>query len=254
MWPLTLWPLTLWPLTLWPLALWPLTLWPLTLLASWPLLALFKPLTLWPLILWPLTLWPLALWPLTLSPLTLWPLALSHRPVQSSISSMKPDKCHDCISGLIKVLEVQLERVSSLKDLVPYAQRVVRVMGAAALRILQTSMRPEQTSSCSSHTLCRVRFPLLKCCRLLKQMALKQHSQIYVALKMCLTLLVSNCEGEGSFSVLKLVKHVLRTTMTQVRLSALSLLSIENEVVEGMDFENIVHKFAYLKSRRKATE
>ena len=42
--------------------------------------------------------------------------------------------------------------------------------------------------------------------------------------------------------------------MTQARLSALSLLSIENEVVEGIDFEDIVHQFAYLKSRRKATE
>ena len=77
---------------------------------------------------------------------------------------------------------------------------------------------------------------------------------IYVALKMFLTLPVSNCEGERSFSVLKRVKNALRTTMTQARLSALSLLSIENEVVEGMDFEDIVHEFAYLKSRRKATE
>ena len=77
---------------------------------------------------------------------------------------------------------------------------------------------------------------------------------IYVALKMFLTLPVSNCEDERSFSVLKRVKNALRTTMTQARLSALSLLSIENEVVEGIDFEDIVHQFAYLKSRRKATE
>ncbi|TNN30192.1 hypothetical protein EYF80_059657 [Liparis tanakae] len=134
--PLTLWPLTLLPLTLWPLALWPLTLWPLALshrpvqysissmkpdkchdcisgkgqggpdpVAPDPVAPDSLALTLWPLTLGPLTLWPLALWP----------LALSHRPVQYSISSMKPDKCHDCISGLIKVLEVQLERVSSLK-------------------------------------------------------------------------------------------------------------------------------------------
>ena len=71
---------------------------------------------------------------------------------------------------------------------------------------------------------------------------------------MFLTLPVSNCEGERSFSVLKRVKNALRTTMTQARLSALSLLSIENEVVEGIDFEDIVHQFAYLKSRGKATE
>ena len=77
---------------------------------------------------------------------------------------------------------------------------------------------------------------------------------VYVALKMFLTLPVSNCEGERSFSVLKRVKNVLRTTMSQTRLSALSLLAIEHEVVESLDFEDIVHQFAYLKSRKKPTE
>lgn len=73
---------------------------------------------------------------------------------------------------------------------------------------------------------------------------------VYVALKMFLTLPVSNCEG-----VLKRVKkNALRTTMSQTRLSALSLLAIEHEVVESVDFDDIVLQFAYLKSRRKATE
>lgn len=42
--------------------------------------------------------------------------------------------------------------------------------------------------------------------------------------------------------------------MSQTRLSALSLLAIEHEVVESVDFDDIVLQFAYLKSRRKATE
>ena len=36
--------------------------------------------------------------------------------------------------------------------------------------------------------------------------------------------------------------------MTQTRHSALSLLSIENEVVEGIHFEDIVHQFSYSKA------
>lgn len=37
--------------------------------------------------------------------------------------------------------------------------------------------------------------------------------------------------------------------MSQTRLSVLSLLAIEHAVVEGLDFDDIVHQF---KSRRKA--
>ena len=44
--------------------------------------------------------------------------------------------------------------------------------------------------------------------------------------------------------------------MSETRLSVLSLLAIEHEVVDGLDFDDriIVHQFAYLKSRGKATE
>ena len=74
---------------------------------------------------------------------------------------------------------------------------------------------------------------------------------VYVALRLFLTLPVSNCEGERSFSVLKRVKNELRTTMSQTRLSALSLLAIEHELVSGLDFEDVIHQFAQSKSRKK---
>uniref|UniRef100_A0A8C6LVK5 TTF-type domain-containing protein n=1 Tax=Nothobranchius furzeri TaxID=105023 RepID=A0A8C6LVK5_NOTFU len=74
---------------------------------------------------------------------------------------------------------------------------------------------------------------------------------VYVALRLFLTLPVSNCEGERSFSVLKRVKNELRATMSQTRLSALSLLAIEHELVSGFAFEDIVHQFAQSKSRKK---
>ena len=73
---------------------------------------------------------------------------------------------------------------------------------------------------------------------------------VYVALRLFLTLPVSNRVGESSFSVLKQVKNELRTKMSQTRLSALSLLAIEHELVSALDFEDIVHQFAHSKSRK----
>ena len=72
---------------------------------------------------------------------------------------------------------------------------------------------------------------------------------VYVALKLFLTLPVSNCEGERLFSVLKQVNNELRTTMSQTRLSALSLLAIEHELVSALDFKYIVHQFAHSKCK-----
>ena len=54
---------------------------------------------------------------------------------------------------------------------------------------------------------------------------------VYVALRMFLTLPVTNCEGERSFSHLGRIKNELRTSMKQKRLKSLSLLAVESELV-----------------------
>ena len=74
---------------------------------------------------------------------------------------------------------------------------------------------------------------------------------MFVALRLFLTLAVTNCEGERSFSQLKRVKNELRTTMGQKRLSALSLMAIELELVKQMDFEDLLNDFASRKVRKK---
>ena len=74
---------------------------------------------------------------------------------------------------------------------------------------------------------------------------------MFVALRLFLTLPVTNCEGERSFSQLKTVKNELRTTMGQKRLSALSLMAIESELVKQMDFEDLLNDFASRKVRKK---
>ena len=66
-----------------------------------------------------------------------------------------------------------------------------------------------------------------------------------------LTIPVTNCEGERSFSTLSRVKNHLRTTMTQQRLQALSLMCIESEVLQSVDFDDIINDFAKQKTRRR---
>ncbi|XP_065658523.1 uncharacterized protein LOC136083043 [Hydra vulgaris] len=54
---------------------------------------------------------------------------------------------------------------------------------------------------------------------------------VYTVLRIYLSLMVTNCTGERSFSVLKRVKNELRLTMGQPRLDDLALLCIESDIV-----------------------
>jgi hypothetical protein len=63
---------------------------------------------------------------------------------------------------------------------------------------------------------------------------------------------VSVASNERSFSKLKLIKTYLRSSMGQERLSDLAILSIENDEVEKVSFDELVHNFATEKCRRVA--
>ena len=65
-----------------------------------------------------------------------------------------------------------------------------------------------------------------------------------IALWLYLTIPITNCEGEISLSTLSRVKNHLRTTMTQQRLKALSLMRIESEVLQSIDFNDLINDFA----------
>lgn len=64
------------------------------------------------------------------------------------------------------------------------------------------------------------------------------------------TISVSTAGAERTFSKLKLIKTYLRSTMTENRLSSLSLISIERELSETVNFENVVAKFSQMKKRK----
>jgi len=71
-----------------------------------------------------------------------------------------------------------------------------------------------------------------------------------IALRMYLSLMVSNCEDEKSFSKLKIIKNRLRTSMLQDRLVNLTRMSIENDILRECNFDNIVEVFANKKARK----
>ena len=65
---------------------------------------------------------------------------------------------------------------------------------------------------------------------------------LYVLLHLAITLPVSSCNVERSFSKLKLVKTKLRTTITEERLENLMRISYEQDV--DIDNEKIINLFA----------
>ena len=76
------------------------------------------------------------------------------------------------------------------------------------------------------------------------------YRNLYITIRMMLTIPVSTASAERSFSKLKLIKTYLRSTMSQESLSALSVLSIEAEIAAGVTYDTILKRFSETKSRK----
>ena len=74
---------------------------------------------------------------------------------------------------------------------------------------------------------------------------------LQIAIQLLLTLSTSVASCERSFSKLKLIKNYLRTTMSQDRLKALAILSVESEIADQIDMDDIISEFARQKARKK---
>lgn len=72
-----------------------------------------------------------------------------------------------------------------------------------------------------------------------------------VALRVYLTLPVTNCTAERSFSALKRVKSERRSTMEEEKLNSLMLLCTEQDITMRLDFNDMIDKFARSKLRKK---
>ncbi|CAK9817718.1 Zinc finger MYM-type protein 1 [Anthophora plagiata] len=65
-----------------------------------------------------------------------------------------------------------------------------------------------------------------------------------------LTIPASNASAERSFNVLKRIKNYLRNTLGQDKLSNLSILSIERDVTNCVDFKELINNFAAKNARK----
>ncbi|XP_073501348.1 zinc finger MYM-type protein 1-like [Phyllobates terribilis] len=73
---------------------------------------------------------------------------------------------------------------------------------------------------------------------------------LWVALRILLTIPVTVASGERSFSKLKLIKTYLRSSMSDDRLTALAVLSIENDILQSLDMTTTIDEFARTKARK----
>ncbi|KAL4579201.1 hypothetical protein LXL04_015339 [Taraxacum kok-saghyz] len=71
-----------------------------------------------------------------------------------------------------------------------------------------------------------------------------------IAYRILLTIPVTVTSAELGFSKLKFLKSYLRSTMTQERLSGLAMISIENEMLESINYEELINQFAIKNTRR----
>ena len=71
-----------------------------------------------------------------------------------------------------------------------------------------------------------------------------------LSLQLFLTICVSVASCDCSFSKLKLIKTYLRSTMSKSRLTNIAILSIENNKLNTLDFDEVINEFVSLKARR----
>ena len=69
-----------------------------------------------------------------------------------------------------------------------------------------------------------------------------------IALRIFLTIPVAEASYERSFSKLKIIKNYLRSSIGQERLSALAIISMENDISETLSYERIINEFASCKA------
>ncbi|KAJ8887388.1 hypothetical protein PR048_013603 [Dryococelus australis] len=75
-------------------------------------------------------------------------------------------------------------------------------------------------------------------------------SNIFVTLRILLTLPVSVTSGKRSFSKLKLIKIYFKINFVPRMYSLLAIMAIENDLLKEMDTDLILNEFAKMKARK----
>ena len=82
-----------------------------------------------------------------------------------------------------------------------------------------------------------------------KKQLLEVYSNLFIALRVLMTCLISAASAERSFS--KLTKTFHRLTTMDDRLTPLALIFIESACVRSLDYNDIIDDFATAKARKK---
>ena len=75
--------------------------------------------------------------------------------------------------------------------------------------------------------------------------------EIFILLKIYLTIAMHSVKCETSFSAMKLIKPEIRSSMLNSRLSPLSIIYIEKKALQSIDIENILDDFIIIGNRKK---
>ena len=78
-------------------------------------------------------------------------------------------------------------------------------------------------------------------------------TEVSSLVRIILTLPVSSCSAERSFSGLRRLKTYLRSRMTQERLNAIALMNTHKDILSCLDIDNLVDNFISKSSVRKNT-
>ena len=71
-----------------------------------------------------------------------------------------------------------------------------------------------------------------------------------IAYRILLTIPVTVASAERSFSKLKLLKSYMRSTMTQERLTGLATIALENDILEKINYKDMIEDFISKNTRR----
>ncbi|XP_065645433.1 uncharacterized protein LOC136075916 [Hydra vulgaris] len=73
---------------------------------------------------------------------------------------------------------------------------------------------------------------------------------LYTVMKIFLTMPITNCEAERSFSRMSYIKNKQRNTMSDDRLADLMLLSIEHKITKSLNYDEVIKEYALIKVRK----
>ena len=76
------------------------------------------------------------------------------------------------------------------------------------------------------------------------------YPNVYISIRIMLTMPISTASAEISFSKLKMIKNYIRNNMKQDRLSGLAILSIEADLAAKIDYKSLLEDSSKAKSRR----